>query len=810
MRIRSIFLIVVIAVIFPCLGLTQDADLEVARKALEDGFYDIAEGILKKYSAENLLYQDQARVLLAKVYAKEGKRKSAFKILLEMRSLPDLEPDLRLDVYQTLISLYREVNDLDSALTLAKEMIDLQDQKIRAKGLELASDIYLSKEEYSSAITLLQKFIGKDVPRQVREIARFKLAQVYYEKQDLDKAKNLFEHFIYDFPESEYLSSAYFFLGKINYELGHYEEAIEYFDKVSLIYKNQEWGGYALQGKAWALLRMGKLDQAEEVLKKARMYLGRETDALAFAEGYLALKKGEFKKAIEKFRSVLAKYPDTEWKADIYFGLAESLFHVERYSESYTYYQKAISSLGLTHPLSSDILINAYYGLAWSSLKLGKFKEAIEIFKKISNLTTDEFAKLNALVNVGDVLISMGKYEDAIDHFNELLAKHPDSYYSDYILLQIGIAYMKLKKYDQAILYFKQAIKDYPSSRYTNDLKYNLALACFNLGDFESAISLLEGLKKEHSDESYQPHLDYILATAYFNIKEFKSALHLFRKVLTRLEDEKLKPELEYELAWCYYRLGRKSEAMKRFRDLVDKYPESILAKEVLIWLAEKCISEGKYAQSEVYLKDYIKRYPNSSGIFKVRYDLAWIYAMKGQYNQAVEMFKKYMNVSNNPMQGEYRIALAYLLRQKGKYNDALELLRWVIKNEVGLSTKAYEEMSKVYYEMGRLADSAYALEKVAESLTGREKAQYLYQIGKIWEEAGEMDKAVEFYLKVGYNPEVPTSVQSQALLKSARIYERKGDIDKALKLYEKVKVLGGPESKLAQEKLEEYKEVAR
>jgi len=792
-------------------SLAQNADLEVARKAYEDGFYDVAEGILQKYTTSNLLYQDEARLLLAKVYAKEGRKRDALKILLEMRSLPDLETNVQMQVYETLISLYKEIGDIDSALQVADEMVEKKDEKLKSKGLELLSDLFFSKKDYDSAIAKLKDFIGQDVPRAVRQVARFKLAQAYYEAQDLDKAKELFEKFLYDFPESEYLSSAYFFLGKIYYILAHYQEAIKYFDKVALIYKGKKWGGYALQGKAWALLRMGRLKEAEDALKRAIDCLGKKNDSLEFAEGYLSFKKGEFQKAIEKFKSVLAKYPDTKWKPDICYWLAEALFRIGDYSDARSYYEKSISLLGLSRAVTSeDIMVNAYYGLAWTDIKLGRFEEAIQSFETISKLSQEEYAKLGALVNVGDVLMSMGSYEEAIKHFNKLLTEYPDSYYSDYILLQIGIAYMKLKKYDQGILYFKDAIKAYPSSRYITDLKYNLALAYFNAGDFDSTITILEGLKKDELDAKYQPHLDYVLATAYFNSKKFKPALHLFRKLLDRLEKKELKPELEYELAWCYYRLGRESEAIKRFRQLVERHPEDVLAEQVLLWLSEKFISEEKYTQAENYLKEYVGRYPNSSGVYKARYDLAWLYAMKGKDDEAIQLFEKYADDSKNPMQGEYKIALAYLFRQKGEYDKALELLRWVIKNKIGLSAKAYQELSEVYYRMGRLADSAYALEKVLEAVPEKEKGNYLYQIGTIWEEAGEMDKAVEFYLKAGYNSGVPLSIRSQSLLKAARIYERKGKLDKALKLYKKVKELGGPESKLAQEKLEEYKEVAR
>ncbi len=811
-RSTKFFLLLLGTLLFPfLLGLPQEPDIDVARKAYEDGFYDVAEGILRKYiSSGRFLHLDEAKVLLARVYLREGKVKESLKILLEMRGLPDLDPKLRLEIYETLVEVYQKLKDRESSLQICKEMLSSEIPEIRVKGVDLIFQVLSSEKKFSDVVRILSAY-ASDPSREVRKVVQFKIAQAYYEMGEYAKAKDLFEKYIYDYPESEFLSSAYFFLGKIHYALGNYDEAIKFFDKVALIYEDQEWGGYALQGKAWALLRKGKIKEARKVLQQAKKILPHSTDAIDFAEGYLALKEKRYREAISIFESVLAKYPDTQWRPDIYYWMAEAFFNLKDYEKARFYYKQAITLLSTRNGKDArDLLINAYYGLAWANLRLGRLEEAIETFKQIANESDDLYAKVGSLVKIGDILMMEGKYSSAIEVFNDILTKYPDTYYSDYILLQIGIAYIKMKKFDQAILYFEEILKEYPKSNYRTDVLYNLAIAYFNLGDFKSTIELLEKVKKEGSGEKYQPHLDYILATAYFNLQDFKSALHLFRKVLSRLEKEDLRPEVEYELAWCYYRLGRESEAMKRFRHLIDKYPEDVLAREVLLWLAEKYLSEDKFTQSQAYLEEFIRRYPDSPEVYKARYDLAWLYAMKGEEKKSLELFSKYAEDESNPMRAEYYIAQAYLLAEQGKYAEAIEKLKLVLERYPEYSAKVYKELSSVYYSMGRLADSAYALEKLVEILPEEDRSKWLFRIGTIWEEAGEMDKAVEFYLKVGYNANADPRLRSQALLKAARIYERKGKIKEAVKLYERVERLGGPEVKLAQEKLKEYEGVLR
>ncbi len=782
-------------------GYGQSSDLEIARRAYADGFYDVAESMLKKIVQSSFVEEIPAKLLLAKVYMAQKKYKSALTLLLELDSASDVSPETRIEVKEALAQLYQSIGDYDAALEKAKELLSFGPEGTR-RAVALLVDVSLEQGKDEEALKWVQKYRdAKD--RAVRQVARFEEAKIYYQRKDYQRAKELFEKFIYDFPESEYLSSAYFYLGKAHYFLGDYDTAITYFDKVALMYKDSDLGGYALQAKAWCLLRKGDLESAEKALEEAKRRLKTLTDSFEFARGYLLYKRAKYKEALAQFESLLVKYPNSSWLKEANFWIAECLFNLGNYQDAIDYYQKVITSYSLSpDPTAKEMLMNAYYGLAWSYLKLGRYDLAINTFKTISEVAEDELEKVSALVKVGETYLSKGDPAKAITVFNDIMARYPNSYYSDYILLQMGVAYMKMEKYDSAVLYFQELLKNYPESSYLWDARYNLALALFNLGDFKQCIDVLTEIKRAKKDEPYQPHLDYVLATAYFNAKDFKSALHLFRRLMTRLSSEKLRPEVEYELAWCYYRLGREKEALKRFRELIDRYPDDLLAREVMLWLAEKYLSEGKYTQAREYLEKFIASYSDSPQVYKARYDLAWLYAMKGDDQKAIELLSKYLEDEDNPMKAEYHIALAYLYRQQGRFEDAITALKWVLANAPEFSRKAYEELSVVYRQMHRLADSAYALERAVEYAPESKKGELLYRIGELWESTGEMDKAVEFYLKAGYNTASSERLQAQALLKAGRIYERKGQAKKALKLYEKVAGMSVPEAKLAKEKL--------
>ncbi len=801
--------IVAIAVVSSGLGLARESDLEVAKQAYRDGLYDVAESILKKDLSISDLPMVEERLLLAKIYIAKKDYREALDLLLSLKSDLNLGDTARLEVLKLLVELYRDIGDTNSAVAESKEM--LKDPSSEEVGLDLLLSIYIDSGDLESAKELARKYMDSD-KRPMRASARFALAEIYYKKGDYNAAKDAFERFIFDFPESKYLSSAYFYLGKLNYILGDYKEALKYFDKLSLIYKGEDLAGYAEESKAWCYLRMGQFAKAKQALDRATSLFKRRNDNIEFARAYLLFKEARYKEARDLLEGILVRYPTTVWKRDVFYWLAESYFALGNYDKAAEYYFLVVNSKEQKDadamPDIDNVVVNSYYGLAWTSLKMGNYEQAIEYFRMVADAADNQMMKLGALVKIGETLIAEGEYNRAVDFLTKLQTDYPNSYYSDYITLQLGIAFMKLQNYEQAILYFEDILKNFPDTKYISDVYYNLALTYFNLGSFNKSIEFIQKLDKNNWLSKYEPHVSYLLATAYFNVGEYKKALHLFRRLLSSLSEEQgLRPEFEYELAWCYYRLGREKEALSRFRKLVDKYPDDALAREVLLWLAEKMLSEKKYTQAEGYLQKFIQRYSSSSQVYKAYYDMVWLYDLRGEREKALEILNKYIDAKDNSLKAEFHIARAYIYADSKDYNSAVEDLKWVINNAKEFAGKAYRELAQLYYKMGRLADSAYAWEKVIDFTGKDEQPNVYYNIGSIWEEAGELDKAIEFFLKAAYSSkEVDEHRYASALLKVARLYEKKGMPKEAVGIYEKVRDLGIQESKIAQEKLESIK----
>ncbi len=802
-------ILVLVFVFFSACVYAQEDNLQVALQAYKDGLYDIAESILKKEIESNILAPHSAKLLLAKVYIKEKKFKDALSLLVELNVESDLSDNLKYEVYSLLGEVYMELGSFNQAKTVFEKMLNFDTVNARQEAIDKLCDMFMEKGNFLAAKKLLARY-DSDTHREIKEILLYKKAQLSYQQQDYDKAKQLFEKFINSFPDSKYLSSAYFYLGKINYILGRYKEAIRYFDKIALIYKGKSLGGYALQAKAWALIRLSDFDEAEKCLKMAQQAIGKVTDTISFARAFIDYKKANYKKAKKELELFLQRYANSIWRRDVLYWLAEANFAIGDYSQALTLYSQVLSYQETTRkiPDLDDVITNSYYGIAWCYLNKGDYQQAIEYFQRVADLNDDPLVKVAALVKVADTLLLAGQYQKALNKYFEIQRQFPQSYYSDYILYQIANALMKMGDYEKAVLSYEELIENFPTTKYLLDAKYNLSMAYFNLGNFVRTIEILSKIKQEKKDKAFQPHLDYILANAYFNQRQYKKALHLFRRIIEKLpKDSERRIEVEYELAWCYYRLGRVAEAKRRFREIVEKYPNELLSREVLLWLAEKALSESNYSQAEILLDKFVKRYPDSPQRFKAYYDLAWLYYMKGDKQKALDIFSKYILLDDNNMKADFYLARAYIYEDLGKLEKALADVKMVIDKFPSYSRKALEMLSDIYYKMHRYADSAYALEQLLETQEKPEKrAKLMFRIAKIWEEAGEFDKAVEFYIKLAYNTKLQDKqLKVKAVLKAAKLYEKKGKIKEAIRLYKKIADMDVPESKLAKEKIMYY-----
>ena len=183
--------------------------------------------------------------------------------------------------------------------------------------------------------------------------------------------------------------------------------------------------------------------------------------------------------------------------------------------------------------LKKNIYEKAYFGLAWTYLKIGSIDLSIRSFETIKDQASSNVVKVNALTQIGDAYQDVGRFDDAIEIYDQILADYPESLYTDYVQYRQGVALLKQNKITTATLSFQSLQSNFPNSKYLTDSKYYLAVAYFKLSNWVAAKEHISNfLNDSPINDQTLAEAHYILALSNFNLNDFHKAIGAFRGII--------------------------------------------------------------------------------------------------------------------------------------------------------------------------------------------------------------------------------------------------------------------------------------
>jgi len=442
------------------------------------------------------------------------------------------------------------------------------------------------------------KFIG--VIKGLQESEHLKMrkanfAQYYLDLNKLKIAEKKFDALVKEFPDWPY---SYVQLGKIAIKINDYEMAQNLFLKaLELDPKNK---GGLLGMEALLKIREPDLYAANQALKQKEYRASASlyndyieynkpsiplNESLAHAYnglGWSQYHKGEFKRAIEKFkRSKRHK----KFESDSIRGIGLSYFHLKNYQDAVTHLEfarirqpdepKGYSELDWSilrswsnnrarRYFEREILIDPlraslYMGLGWINYKNRKPDLAVEFFLRAISLDPDsavssEFFDLLGSQRFGwQVYNQLGwayyhkrNFTRSLELFHISLKERPDKSGAH---MGIGYNLYQEEKYTEAIKYLEQALSISPTSA-----------------------PVLETVLEEEGNNSLKIRTTARtkLARAYYRSGNYLKAVRYYQKDLT------FHPELadaHAGLGWAYLKLRRLTESRAAFTESLKLAP---------------------------------------------------------------------------------------------------------------------------------------------------------------------------------------------------------------------------------------------
>ncbi len=785
----------------------EEEGLFVAKKAFEDGFYEVSLGLLERFLTN---YPNSPRVaevnlLIGQCYFHQNKFLDALKKFEETLNQPNAK-NIQDALLYWIAEVHFRANNFSRAEEYYQRIID---------GFPNSS--YTSAAYYSLAWCLFQeksfaqslgyfKTVEEKFPKEtVSQDASFKIIECLYNLKDYpgikDRVKSYLKLYYKDTAKLPYL---YFYDAEADYYLNNFGSAINEYSKVIANTGDDKIKALSGLGIAWSYLKLKQYQQAQDSFNQVDTANLEKASKDIFLLGKAALmsETKRLNEANQLYSELIQTNAEPLVLIQAYLGRADTLYNLAEYQKAIAVYKEALSKL--SESSQQEIIDKLHYGLAWAYLKEGEFKSAIDEFKKIAKYTEDKIIKVAALCQVGDAYQDSGDYARAIEAYDNILKDYPDSFYSDYVQYQLGLTLLKSSNYEGAIMSFQNLRVNYPNSKLLDDATYSLGLSYFQRENYNASVEVFERFQQEFKDSDLKPQGMYLLGTSFYNLGKFAEAIKVFEDIAKSYSrDTDLVQKAEYEIADCFYQMGKEKEAMERFRVLRSRYPDSSLTPEVMWWLGEYYYRHNELVLARRYFSSLIQDFPRSSLIADAYYALATICEDESKYGEAITNFRQVITLGKSDLAGTSAIAIAGINVKQGQFDAALKLYNDVIKDYPNLEHLIDPKIAEAYRNMDNYEQALEFYRKSLNVVPARQMAQIQFKIAETIEAQGKKEEAIEEYLKVTYLYSDNNQLNVKSFLRIAAIYEDKENFKEARNIYKKIIALNVQEAKYAQERID-------
>jgi soluble lytic murein transglycosylase len=349
-------------------------------------------------------------------------------------------------------------------------------------------------------------------------------------------------------------------------------------------------------------------------------------DYAAFFAAETLLRAGDEPVALDGFRAVVERFPDSTLLPAALLALADTYFRQGRWAEAEREARRFLKATP-NHPEAARILVRlaearaaqGFVGEAiadlrrrWIEAPASQWGEAArEIAEGLSARHGLPLAPLTA----DERFLQAQRYADASDFaaaarvLEELLAQGPDPAVRQRALVQLAPALGRVQRGSEATVLLQAALAD-PPTGLRPALLAELARLHRRLGQPAVAVPVLEQLVTEHPDSPLVPDAWLALGRARFDLGQTEPGRAAFESLIRAFPDSPAAASAQWELAWHHYRQTRFREAAATFRQL--SAGSSTFRLAGLYWAARSLDAVPEKGGAAALYREVVGRAPNT------------------------------------------------------------------------------------------------------------------------------------------------------------------------------------------------------
>lgn len=432
-------------------------------------------------------------------------------------------------------------------------------------------------------------------------VSQIKVNSEYYsaycalELQNSD-AEQLFKKFIKKHPESPKTKQAYFQIGRYYYKQSEYEEALNWFTKLSAIdITGKEDTEYEFK-TAYSYFETKDFANAKPLFALVKNTTTEYTEQSIYYYAYIAYLDKDYAAALSNFeklkdsKNYVASYPyyisaiyflDKRYDDVIKYAvpivkntkqlnetellriIGASYFAKADYTNALSYYERfMIKDLGKTQNNQDS------YQIGYTYYKLEKYNRAIEQLGKLINDKSDY--SQYGLYHLADAYLSTKNKQSARNSFQVSSRLDFDKLIKEDALFNFAKLSYELEFHNVALDAIQDYLKKYPRSLKLNEAKTLQAKVLLSTKNYREAIDVLESIanKTEDAQEAYEK-VTYFRALEFFNERAFENAIGMFLRSNNYAVDPEIHALATYWCAEAMYEVKKYGESVNYFEDFM-------------------------------------------------------------------------------------------------------------------------------------------------------------------------------------------------------------------------------------------------
>jgi len=769
-------------------SLLADEPFEIARAALQDKLYDIAQTHAQKHLTVTEGKSVEALSILVEALCEQGQDQQALVILEKYSNTVERAQQPALFAYWKAHALLNLKRPTEAVIELARVPVPTHDPPLNDALLRLMARAKKASGDIAGAIDGFALVDISSTNTTTRAANMVEWALTLDGTQKINQALDVLSRLLKFNVESVEVSDGLLLRSRLLMQQGKQAESLLGYEQLS----TNILVASRIRVQAFTEMSTAALARQTDMRQSSGFYLSDLlcADVSTLDECALLIK------------TLAREFPDDPLAMQAHLKLADSFLRyrlAERAADEYR--------LVLETYTSSSKDDRVLLGRGWALFQLKRYTEAAGVFQRVVEQTTNQVVKAESLFKWGDALLADGRNAEAANIFARVTEEVPQSLLVPRALYQQAECLERSEQATPAVPIYQKLIRDYPKHEYVGRALLRLGALYGARGDLAVAIETYTLIQTNAALKAYHSDAFMGRGNVYYRLYRFDAAMKDFATVGEA--DPSRRDEACYVITRCLYALGRDKEAQASAKSFIAEFPESSRLPDMILWIGKFDFNRGKFSDARKMFIDYVTRWPTANLA-----DAALLWSARAalddaDFSSAVELVARLVREYPKSVRiTESRLVQASALMELARFSEAILLLDQIIVTD---PTSEWVEPAKLrkgdcLFAMGADNPDRYlkALATYRDvlqqaSLSASQILQLNYKAARCLEKLRRIDEAIDAYYSdvviryqtnhaqgVWYDDSA-SGLFVRAAFNVAELYEQKGRSGSAIKVLERV-----------------------